>query len=113
MICQEVAVTTTPSNSAYRRGRGNRFEFLSGDEARPLQNLPKNSKVSKQQRLIEVDPIDVYYGRVKVLVGITMDVSEGELVTLLGPNGAGKSTLVEQDAVKSLEIALPHLSSFR
>ena len=51
MIWQEVAVTTTPPNSAYRRGRGNRFELLSGDEARPLQNLPKNSKVSKQQRL--------------------------------------------------------------
>ena len=113
MIWQEVAVTTTPPNSAYRRGRGNRFELLSGDEARPLQNLPKNSKVSKQQRLMEVAPIDVYYGRVKVLVGITMDVSEGELVTLLEPNGAGKSTLVEQNAVQNLEIALPHLSFFR
>ena len=42
-----------------------------------------------------------------------MDVSEGELVTLLEANGAGKSTLVEQNAVQSLEIALPHLSFFR
>jgi hypothetical protein len=98
MIWQEVAVTTTPPNSGYRRGRGNRFEFLSGDEATAVEGM---------------DPIDVYYGRIKVLVGITMDVSEGELLTLLEPNGAGRSTLVEQNAVQSLEIALPHLSFFR
>jgi ABC-type branched-subunit amino acid transport system ATPase component len=67
----------------------------------------------EQQRLRGVDPIDFYHERVKVLVGNTLDVSEGELVTLLEPNGAGKSTLVEQIAAKSLEIALPHLSFSR
>jgi branched-chain amino acid transport system ATP-binding protein len=45
--------------------------------------------------LLKVDKIDVYYGRVKILYGISVEVSEGELVTLLGPNGAGKSTLVK------------------
>ncbi len=35
------------------------------------------------------------YGSVDALVGVDLDVGEGELVGLLGPNGAGKSTLVK------------------
>jgi ABC-2 type transport system ATP-binding protein len=35
------------------------------------------------------------YGRVEALIGVDLDVAEGELVGLLGPNGAGKSTLVK------------------
>ncbi len=35
------------------------------------------------------------YGSTQALVGVDLDVEEGELVGLLGPNGAGKSTLVK------------------
>jgi ABC-2 type transport system ATP-binding protein len=35
------------------------------------------------------------YGSVRALVGVDVEVAEGELVGLLGPNGAGKSTLVK------------------
>ena len=35
------------------------------------------------------------YGSVRALVGVDLEVGEGELVGLLGPNGAGKSTLVK------------------
>jgi branched-chain amino acid transport system ATP-binding protein len=39
-----------------------------------------------------VDAIDVFYGDVQVLYGLSLDVEEGEIVTLLGSNGAGKTT---------------------
>ncbi|HEV7641814.1 MAG TPA: ABC transporter ATP-binding protein [Gaiellaceae bacterium] len=35
------------------------------------------------------------YGRTEALVGVDLEVGEGQLVGLLGPNGAGKSTLVK------------------
>ena len=42
--------------------------------------------------LLQVDAIDVFYGDVQVLYGLSFEVREGEMVTLLGSNGAGKTT---------------------
>jgi branched-chain amino acid transport system ATP-binding protein len=42
--------------------------------------------------LLSVDGIDVFYGDVQVLYGLSLEVHEGEIVTLLGSNGAGKTT---------------------
>jgi branched-chain amino acid transport system ATP-binding protein len=42
--------------------------------------------------LLKVDNLDVYYGAVRALSGISIDVNEGEILTLIGANGAGKST---------------------
>jgi branched-chain amino acid transport system ATP-binding protein len=42
--------------------------------------------------LLEISDLIVRYGGAEVLKGITLEVSEGEIVTLIGSNGAGKTT---------------------
>lgn len=42
--------------------------------------------------LLEVDNLNVYYGAIHALQGISFNMNEGEIVTLIGANGAGKST---------------------
>lgn len=42
--------------------------------------------------LLEVNDLQVYYGAIHAIQGISFNVNEGEIVTLIGANGAGKST---------------------
>lgn len=42
--------------------------------------------------VLTVKDINVYYGAIHAIKGISFDVNEGEIVTLIGANGAGKST---------------------
>jgi branched-chain amino acid transport system ATP-binding protein len=42
--------------------------------------------------MLKLENIEVYYGHVHALKGISLEVHEGELVSILGANGAGKTT---------------------
>ena len=42
--------------------------------------------------LLSVNDLQVYYGSIHAIKGISFEVNEGEIVTLIGANGAGKST---------------------
>jgi branched-chain amino acid transport system ATP-binding protein len=44
--------------------------------------------------LLQVEDLDVYYGAVHALKGVSIRAEPGEIVTLIGANGAGKSTLL-------------------
>lgn len=42
--------------------------------------------------MLKVEDINVYYGAIHAIKGISLDVPDGEIVALIGSNGAGKST---------------------
>lgn len=42
--------------------------------------------------MLDIKDINVYYGAIHAIKGISLSVAEGEIVTLIGANGAGKST---------------------
>lgn len=44
--------------------------------------------------MLKVEDINVYYGAIHAIKGISLEVNEGEIVTLIGANGAGKSTIL-------------------
>ena len=44
------------------------------------------------ETILKVDDINVYYGSIHAIKGVSFEVAQGEIVTLIGANGAGKST---------------------
>ena len=47
---------------------------------------------TKNQPMLKIDNLHVYYGAIHAIKGISLEVNQGEIVTLIGANGAGKST---------------------
>ncbi len=45
--------------------------------------------------MLEVKDLQVYYGVICALKGISFEVNEGEIVSLIGANGAGKTTMMQ------------------
>ena len=45
--------------------------------------------------ILKVNDINVYYGAIHAIKGISFEVNPGEIVTLIGANGAGKSTTLQ------------------
>ncbi|MEA4826269.1 MAG: ABC transporter ATP-binding protein [Clostridium sp.] len=45
--------------------------------------------------MLELIDVNVYYGAIHALKGISLQVNEGEIVTLIGANGAGKTTTLK------------------
>lgn len=45
--------------------------------------------------MLKLVGVETYYGKVKALHGVSLEVKEGQLVTILGANGAGKTTILK------------------
>jgi branched-chain amino acid transport system ATP-binding protein len=48
--------------------------------------------INNSDRMLDVQDLNVYYGAIHALKGITFHLKKGEIVALIGANGAGKST---------------------
>lgn len=44
--------------------------------------------------MLKINDINVFYGAIHAIKGVSLEVNEGEIVTLIGANGAGKSTIL-------------------
>lgn len=54
-----------------------------------------NLKVSNKKGMLVVQDLNVHYGAIHAIKGVSFEVLEGEIVTLIGSNGAGKSTILK------------------
>lgn len=58
-------------------------------------NMTKEPAAGERAPLVELGDVSKYYGNIRALEGVSLEVHAGEITCVLGDNGAGKSTLIK------------------
>ena len=80
------------SGAEARRGHARRGPVRRPGHRRLPRSRRRRGGGERVTALLEVEDLEVSYGKIKAVKGISFDVDEGEVVTLIGTNGAGKTT---------------------
>jgi len=64
---------------------------LTAPDPQPLLDAG-SATVTAMRPLLDLRHVDVFYGRIQALRGVSLTVGDGEIVALIGSNGAGKTT---------------------
>lgn len=70
------------------------MEFELTSLCRDGRAMPLCSNQVSSRAMLSIRDVDVFYGAIQALCGVTIDVKQGEIVAIIGSNGAGKSTLL-------------------
>src|SRR5207245_9923717 len=80
------------THHATRSRREDRRANAGAGGQRPVRHRGVPGEAALAVALLEVSTIDVFYGRVQAIRGLSISVGAGEIVALIGSNGAGKTT---------------------
>jgi branched-chain amino acid transport system ATP-binding protein len=69
-----------------------RFPWQKDESTSTAVAAPMTTASDGRKVILKLDDIEVFYGTIQALKGVTLEVREKEIVTLIGANGAGKST---------------------
>ena len=89
---REIRKTTVVSGQKDILAKQNAIE---ADDAIAKVEEPTGEKAGKQSALLTLDDVDIYYGQVHALQGVSIEVPKGAIVSLLGGNASGKSTTMK------------------
>ena len=56
--------------------------------------MVQGGELKEGDTILKIEDIDMYYGKVAALAGVSLEVKKGEIHSIIGPNGAGKTVMM-------------------